>query len=457
MTDIQIILLFTSKEKLSDEKCLRMIKIVREEYTATYGCSDDAVNVSIHDGQSKGTNAADVVLAIRADKKMLNEGSLCGNFKRAVSDRFSLLLPVSFGYKGVISTHDGLLSTPTTDLKQQNGGSSGASSDEQDYMKRAQNYQAVDPVWTFDNVQLPSSTLEEINDAIDRIRLEREVFDEWGLYAIMPNPTVAMSFFGPPGTGKTMAADAVASDLGRKIIRVSYADIESKYHGEGPKNVEAVFLAAEQQNAVLFIDEADSMLSKRLTNVNQGSEQAINSMRSQLLICLERFHGVVIFATNLVVNYDRAFVSRLINVEFKLPDADIREKIWKAHLYPSNDAKVKLNIPLAADVDLKALAEKYIVCGRDIRNAVVKACVTARKKGMNCVDQAGFERAIHVVMMQHQNVANAKDHTDARHSDQVEVSNAADTSKKAMKEVIQHMAAQVPPQKRIPQDQLTTE
>jgi SpoVK/Ycf46/Vps4 family AAA+-type ATPase len=92
-----------------------------------------------------------------------------------------------------------------------------------------------------------------------------------------------------------------------KIIEASYAHIKSMYHGEGPKNVEALFYAAQAQNAILFIDEADSLLSRRLTNVNQGSEQAINSMRSQLLICLERFKGVVIFATNLVQNYDPAF------------------------------------------------------------------------------------------------------------------------------------------------------
>ena len=81
---------------------------------------------------------------------------------------------------------------------------------------------------------------------------------------------------------------------------VSYADIESKYHGDGPKNLKSIFYAAERDKAVLFIDEADSLLSKRLTSINTGSEQAINSMRSELLICLEKFEGIVIFATNIV-------------------------------------------------------------------------------------------------------------------------------------------------------------
>lgn len=96
--------------------------------------------------------------------------------------------------------------------------------------------------------------------------------------------------------------------------------------------VKAIFRAAERENAILFLDESDSLLSKRLTNVSDGSAQAINSMRSQLLICLENFTGIVIFATNLVVNYDKAFLSRLINVEFTYPTEEERVAIWNIHL-----------------------------------------------------------------------------------------------------------------------------
>jgi len=125
-----------------------------------------------------------------------------------------------------------------------------------------------------------------------------------------------------------MAAEAIASRLGKKILRVSYADIESKFHGEGPKRLKGIFLAATRQDAVLFIDEADSLLSARLNHVTQGSEQAINSMRSQLLISLENHDGIVIFATNLIENYDKAFKTRLLSVEMKRPDVALREKIW---------------------------------------------------------------------------------------------------------------------------------
>ena len=132
--------------------------------------------------------------------------------------------------------------------------------------------------------------------------------------------------------------------------------------------VKAIFKAAQNNDAVLFFDEADSLLSKRLTNVSQGSEQAINSMRSQILICLEEFQGIVIFATNLVINYDKAFLTRLISIEFKIPEKEYREKIWNVHLMPQNDGKVhKLNIPLADDVNITELADKYdFICVEDL-------------------------------------------------------------------------------------------
>lgn len=151
------------------------------------------------------------------------------------------------------------------------------------------------------------------------LQVASKVFDEWGLRAIIPTASAALSFYALPGTGKSMAAETLATRLGMKILMATYADIGSKFHGEGPKMVKAIFMAAEREDAVLFLDESGSLLSKRLTNVSDGSSQAINSMRSQFLMSLERFKGVVIFATNLVVNYDKAFLLRLVNVEFTSP------------------------------------------------------------------------------------------------------------------------------------------
>ncbi len=219
---------------------------------------------------------------------------------------------------------------------------------------------------------VPKEVEEDLLLAVDLIHLEVKVFDDWGLRKIEPFPRTALNFYGSPGTGKTLSAHAIASKINRPILVASYAQIESMYHGEGPKNVEAIFFAAERENALLFIDEADSLLSKRLTNVTQGSEQAINSMRSQLLICLEKFRGVVIFSTNLVENYDKAFETRVRHVRFPMPDEKCRREIWKRHL-PEQ-------MPLEKDVTFERLAQIDDVCGRDIKNAVIDAAMRAGRQ-----------------------------------------------------------------------------
>ena len=294
-----------------------------------------------------------------------------------------------------------------------------------DYHKKAMLYKPVEPSYTFDRVILPNSVSEKIEESLNIITYENKVFDEWGLSIIQPHPSSALSFYGPSGTGKTMAAEAIASKLRRKILKVSYADIESKFHGEGPKMVKAIFLAAQNSSAVLFIDEADSLLSKRLTNVTQGSEQAINSMRSQLLMCLEEFRGIVIFATNLVVNYDQAFLTRLISIKFIEPDIESREKIWRVHIYPTNNNK--LNIPLADDVDITYLAENYSFCGREIRSAVISACVRAAMSGNEIVCQDDFIHACDKLIQEQIDLKNVKDHSK---------SSINEETKSALKELI---------------------
>ena len=280
--------------------------------------------------------------------------------------------------------------------------------DEFDYEKLSQNYQAYEPYYSFEQVILPKDVKDQIDDALAVIEYEPKALDEWGLRSIIPYAAAAMSFYGPPGTGKTMAAEAIAKKLHKKIIRATYADIESKFHGEGPKMVKAIFHAAERDNAVLFLDESDSLLSKRLTNVTDGSAQAINSMRSQLLISLEHFSGIVIFATNLVVNYDKAFLSRLISIEFKIPDCEARKAIWEQHV---NGTGIK--IPLSDDVNINELAERYEFCGRDIKKSVLDACVSCLRQGRATVSQEDFLKACAKTKDTNERLKQAEDHTDS--------------------------------------------
>lgn len=267
--------------------------------------------------------------------------------------------------------------------------------------ERASKYKAVQPLFNFEQLVITEQVKDDLLLAVDLINLEAKVFDDWGLRQIEPFPRTALNFYGSPGTGKTLSAHAIASKIKRPILAASYAQIESMYHGEGPKNLEAIFLAAERDNALLFIDEADSLLSKRLTNVTQGSEQAINSMRSQLLICLEQFRGVVIFSTNLVENYDKAFETRVHHVHFLMPDFASRREIWKRHL--------PAKMPLAEDISLEKLAQVEDVCGRDIKNAVIDAAMRVARKGKLSVELSDLLDSINKIKSARINVLQSDD------------------------------------------------
>jgi len=247
---------------------------------------------------------------------------------------------------------------------------------------RAAQYHARAPRTAFDFLVVSTTTMDALLDAVAMIELRDKIYGQWNLQSIQPYAGVALNFFGPPGTGKTLAAECLAARMGKAFLSATYAQIESKYHGDGPKNVDALFHAAGRDGALLFIDEADSLLSKRLTDVKQGSEQAINSMRSQLLLNLETFQGVAVFATNLVENYDKAFETRIRYVEFTRPDLQARRMIWRKHL--------PAELPLTKDVNADRLAAIEGLSGRDIRNAVLRAAARAARFGAEALSYEDF-------------------------------------------------------------------
>ncbi len=269
------------------------------------------------------------------------------------------------------------------------------SNNEFDLESRIKNFEAKDPEYTFDRVILPEATREKILHALDIIRYGKQVFTEWGLFSIGARVATALNFYGASGTGKSMTADAIAHLQNKKIIKVTYSDVESKYMGEGTKMLRAVFLAAERADAILFFDEADSLLSKRITNVNHGNELEINSMRSELLVQIEAFSGTVIFASNLIENYDSAFLTRLTCVEFPNPDAGARSRIWDVHLR-SNDGR--LRIPLSDDIDTTPLGQQYELSGRDIKRAVISACIDVVSHQRTTVTQADLMKAAQTIV-----------------------------------------------------------
>jgi SpoVK/Ycf46/Vps4 family AAA+-type ATPase len=232
--------------------------------------------------------------------------------------------------------------------------------------------ESIVPRRTFDDVILPAATRRALDTALAQVTQQDLIFNRWGLGERHPTGlALAFNFAGPPGTGKTICAEAIAHSLGRRLMLVRYAELESLWMGETPKNVAAIFRTARDEQAVLLFDEADAIATRRSTNVDQGSQRESNTTVNVLLQELEWYNGVVIFATNLAANFDPAFERRIrTHVLFEMPAEEERAKIWRVQLHPSRT-------PLADDVDFQALARRYEVSGGDIRNAVLKAALAA--------------------------------------------------------------------------------
>jgi SpoVK/Ycf46/Vps4 family AAA+-type ATPase len=232
--------------------------------------------------------------------------------------------------------------------------------------------QAVVPRRTFEDVILPPRTRRALDQALAQVTSHDLIFRQWGLGERHPTGlALAFHFAGPPGTGKTICADAIAHALRRTLLIVRYAELESMWLGETPKQVAGVFRRARETNSVLFFDEADAIASRRSSAPDLGSLRETNTAVNVLLQELEAFTGVVIFATNMAANLDPAFERRVrTHVLFEMPGVVEREQIWRVQMHPELT-------PLAHDVDFRMLAEKYDASGGDIRNAVLKAALAA--------------------------------------------------------------------------------
>ena len=151
----------------------------------------------------------------------------------------------------------------------------------------------------------PATTLRALNHALALVRKHDLIFHQWGLAERHSSGLgLAFHFAGPPGTGKTICAEALAYALDKKLLVVRYAELESRWVGQTAKHVAAVFRAAARQDAVLFFDEADAIAGRRFTSVSAAYEREANAIVNVLLHELESFPGVVIFATNLAANID---------------------------------------------------------------------------------------------------------------------------------------------------------
>jgi SpoVK/Ycf46/Vps4 family AAA+-type ATPase len=252
---------------------------------------------------------------------------------------------------------------------------------ETEMAKRMSMFTVETPLRQLKDLIVAEGTLQQMKSLLTKIKYHRVLYEDFGLAEIDPyGGRTAINLYGPPGTGKSFAADAIANELGMGIIRVNYAEIESKYVGDTPKNVKAAFQKAKETNALLFFDEADSILGRRLSNITQSTDHAVNVSRSVMLLELDHFSGVTVFATNLASNYDTAFIRRILgHIEMPLPDEDARLRLWRYHI-PD-----RLPVQLTTEDWDRLVTETEGLAGGDILNIVVYgASIALEREGPAC-------------------------------------------------------------------------
>lgn len=202
------------------------------------------------------------------------------------------------------------------------------------------------PEITFSDLILSSRVLADLSDSLQIIRNAKIIYDDWGLGRLTRGKKrFVLNLFGPPGTGKTECAEAIAKELDRSLLRLNYAAMESKYVGDTAKNIARAFQFARENQLVMHWDEADTILGRRLTNVTQSADHAVNTSRTTMLLELESHTLPIIFSTNLVRNYDKAFERRIdFSIEFKLPDLEERKSLIRLVLTNELPKQPSLNI-----------------------------------------------------------------------------------------------------------------
>jgi AAA+ superfamily predicted ATPase len=232
----------------------------------------------------------------------------------------------------------------------------------------------VEAVYRWDDLVLPPDRLELLREICARMRHRALVHEEWGFEEKLSlGKGLTVLFAGPSGTGKTMAAEVMANELGLELYKIDLSAVVNKYIGETEKNLARVFDAAEGGNTILFFDEADALFGKR-TEVRDSHDRYANVETSYLLQRVEEYDGMAILASNLRKNLDESFARRLqCAVEFPFPDAAARLLIWN-RIWPAQ-------IPLSEDLSFESFAERFELSGGSIRAVSLAAAFFAAEDG----------------------------------------------------------------------------
>ncbi len=234
---------------------------------------------------------------------------------------------------------------------------------------------SIIPRYTWPDVVLPPDKMAQLHAISARVRRRRQVLDEWGFGRKLSRGKGNIALFaGPPGTGKTMVAEAMADELGLNLFQIDLSTVVSKYIGETESNLSAIFREAENTSTLLFFDEADALFTKR-TEVKDALDRYANQEVNYLLQRVEQYEGLVILATNLAKNMDDAFLRRIQTVvDFPMPGESQRERIWRLQ-FPRE-------APVDSSIDFPFLAHQFKLSGGSIRNISFSAAFAAAEEGV---------------------------------------------------------------------------
>jgi SpoVK/Ycf46/Vps4 family AAA+-type ATPase len=245
--------------------------------------------------------------------------------------------------------------------------------------------QKITPQYRWNDIVLPDDRLQQMQEICNCVKYRALVYEEWGFdRKLSLGKGLNILFAGPSGTGKTMAAEIMAAELGLDLYKIDLSTVVSKYIGETEKNLSRIFAEAQTSNAILFFDEADALFGKR-SEVRDAHDRYANIEISYLLQKMEEYEGVVILATNLRKNMDDSFVRRIhFSVEFPFPAEKYRRRIWEG-IWPDD-------IPMSPELDLDFLARRFEIAGGNIRNIALAAAFLAADDG-KVIDIAHVIRA----------------------------------------------------------------
>lgn len=232
----------------------------------------------------------------------------------------------------------------------------------------------------WEDIVLPREKINQLREICSCIQHRSQVFGEWGFEnKLSLGKGISALFSGVSGTGKTMAAEIIANTLKVDLFKIDLSSVVSKYIGETEKNLSRIFDEAENNNAILFFDEADAIMGKR-SEVKDAHDRYSNIETAYLLQRMEEYSGISLLATNFRQNIDTAFVRRIrYIVEFPFPDPKMRKRIWE---------KIwGCNVPLSSSIDFDFIAYQFELSGGNIRNIALNSSFLAAEQNSSVAMQ----------------------------------------------------------------------